>query len=207
LTPLRIASSTAASNSARFPYISPPGTIPGPDGNPVDQIVDGGVFENSGAATALDLYEWLLINAPAKGFSPAQIGVLQITSDPDLNDPSGRCGAAAAPPGAMQFAADELSAPTALVHTREARGAAAMQALQARVRAATYDTEHKERSPPYFSLRLSRQDARQVAPLGWTLSLAAAESLVQAWPPQNAPTHCNFEDRNRLANWLNGKAD
>ena len=204
LTPLRIAASTAASNSARFPYVSPPGTIPGPDGNPVDQIVDGGVFENSGAATALDLYEWLLINA--KEFTPGHIGVLQITSDPDLNDPTGRCGAAAAPPGAMQFAADELSAPTALLHTREARGAAAVQALQARVRASTYDPQDPHKPPPYFSLRLSRQDARQMAPLGWTLSLAAAESLVQAWPAKDAPTHCNFNDRNRLVNWLNGKA-
>jgi hypothetical protein len=173
----------------------------------VDQIVDGGVFENSGAATALDLYEWLLINAPEKGFAATRIGVLQITSDPDLNDPSGRCGAAATPPGSMQFAADELSAPTALVHTREARGAAAMQALQARVRAATYDPEQKDKPPPYFSLRLSRQDARQVAPLGWTLSLAAVESLVQAWPAQNAPTHCNAVDLERLVNWLNGKTD
>jgi hypothetical protein len=82
-----------------------------------------------------------------------------------------------------------------------------MQALQARVRAATSDPKQRDKRPPYFSLRLSRQDARQVAPLGWTLSLAAAESLVQAWPPQDAPAHCNAVDLKQLVNWLNGKTD
>ena len=43
--------STAAHNSARFPYVSPVGTIP------QRHIADGGYFENSGAGTAADLVE------------------------------------------------------------------------------------------------------------------------------------------------------
>jgi hypothetical protein len=47
--------STAAHNSARFPLISPPGTIRNTDGAIVDRIVDGGYFENSGALGAKEL--------------------------------------------------------------------------------------------------------------------------------------------------------
>src|ERR1051325_10644881 len=43
--------STAAHMSARFTYVSPAGRFD-PDGT---HVVDGGYFENSGAATALDI--------------------------------------------------------------------------------------------------------------------------------------------------------
>src|SRR3982751_6448640 len=41
--------STAAHNSARFPFISPPGSVRNQDQKLVDRIVDGGYFENYGA--------------------------------------------------------------------------------------------------------------------------------------------------------------
>ena len=44
--------STAAHNSARFPLISPPGSICNQDQAIVDRIVDGGYFENYGALGA-----------------------------------------------------------------------------------------------------------------------------------------------------------
>ncbi|MFG1298466.1 hypothetical protein V5F49_01600 [Xanthobacter sp. V3C-3] len=47
--------STAATNSARFPVISPPGSIYQVDTDVVDRIVDGGYFENFGAQSALEL--------------------------------------------------------------------------------------------------------------------------------------------------------
>lgn len=47
--------STAATNSARFPVISPPGSIRDAAGNIVDRIVDGGYFENFGVLSALEL--------------------------------------------------------------------------------------------------------------------------------------------------------
>lgn len=46
--------STAVHNSARFPYISPMGTLA--DGT---HVADGGYFDNSGAATALDVLRLL----------------------------------------------------------------------------------------------------------------------------------------------------
>src|SRR5262249_32732161 len=47
--------STAAHNSARFPFISPPGSIRNQDNMLADRIVDGGYFENYGALTAKEL--------------------------------------------------------------------------------------------------------------------------------------------------------
>lgn len=49
--------STAAMLSARFPVVSPAGTIRamGDDGQNGDRVVDGGYFENAGLTTALDL--------------------------------------------------------------------------------------------------------------------------------------------------------
>lgn len=50
-----VALSTAATTSARFPLISPHGSIGGRDGVIVDRVVDGGYYENFGATTALEL--------------------------------------------------------------------------------------------------------------------------------------------------------
>lgn len=47
--------STAAAMSARFPIISPHGAIRNLSNRVVDQVVDGGYFENDGLATALDI--------------------------------------------------------------------------------------------------------------------------------------------------------
>jgi hypothetical protein len=54
-----VALSTAGTMSARFPFISPHGTIRGRDHQFVDHVVDGGYFENFGATTALELAQVL----------------------------------------------------------------------------------------------------------------------------------------------------
>src|SRR5262249_49325579 len=65
--------STAVSMSARFPFVSPAGTIAF-EGTVADRIVDGGYFENSGAQTALEL-----AHALDKGFHLEPF-ILQITN-------------------------------------------------------------------------------------------------------------------------------
>ena len=76
--------STAAHNSARFPFISPPGSIRNHDNRLVDRIVDGGYFENYGALSAKELA--LAIHAIAPQLNPL---VIVISNDPaDLLDPS-----------------------------------------------------------------------------------------------------------------------
>ena len=47
--------STAALTSARFPFVSPHGTIKNLARETIDRIVDGGYFESNGALTAVDI--------------------------------------------------------------------------------------------------------------------------------------------------------
>jgi hypothetical protein len=88
ITPLDdVRLSTAAHNSARFPLISPPGSVLNYKDVIVDRIVDGGYFENSGALGARELAQ--AIRAIEPELMPF---VLIISNDPDdpvviLNDP------------------------------------------------------------------------------------------------------------------------
>jgi hypothetical protein len=74
--------STAAHNSARFPLISPPGSIRNDKQMIVDRLVDGGYFENYGALAAKELA--LAIHAVQPQLMPL---VVVISNDPqDLLD-------------------------------------------------------------------------------------------------------------------------
>jgi hypothetical protein len=76
--------STAAHNSARFPLISPAGSVRNRNQAIVDRIMDGGYFENYGAFGAKELA--LAVNAVEPGLAPF---VLVISNDPDdLLDPN-----------------------------------------------------------------------------------------------------------------------
>ena len=85
LQPLRIKGcdvrlSTAVSNSARFPFISSHGDIKAVDGKPVDRIVDGGYFDNSGIVSAMELHVQITrLDDDLKPF------VLFLTNDPGFN--------------------------------------------------------------------------------------------------------------------------
>jgi hypothetical protein len=70
--------STAALNSARFPLISPAGTIRNQDHKIVDRIVDGGYFENYGALSAKEMA--LALHAVDQRLFPF---VIVISNDPD----------------------------------------------------------------------------------------------------------------------------
>ncbi len=71
--------STAAHNSARFPFLSPPGELHNGRGELVDWIVDGGYFENLGVQTATEIAE--AITAVDGNLKPF---ILVITNDPTL---------------------------------------------------------------------------------------------------------------------------
>ncbi|MFL5072028.1 MAG: hypothetical protein ACJ8D9_20805 [Xanthobacteraceae bacterium] len=70
--------STAAHNSARFPIISPPGSVRNQKHQIIDRIVDGGYVENYGALSALEIA--LAIRAVNSALAPF---VLVISNDPD----------------------------------------------------------------------------------------------------------------------------
>jgi hypothetical protein len=69
--------STAALLSARFPLISPPGVVLNSKGKVVARIVDGGYFENFGAATAQEIAQQL----KQAGLYPF---IIAINNDPEL---------------------------------------------------------------------------------------------------------------------------
>jgi hypothetical protein len=72
-----ISLSSAALLSARFPLISPPAVVSNLQNKVVARVIDGGYFENFGAATALELANQL----KQAGLNPF---VIEITNDPEL---------------------------------------------------------------------------------------------------------------------------
>ena len=93
--------STTALMSARFTYVSPPGTMKG-----IGHVVDGGYFENSGAATGLDVASWLQANLPV------DVWVIVIKFGPDS---SGL-------PSPQRFGNEFFGPMNAIFDTRDARG-------------------------------------------------------------------------------------
>lgn len=162
--PTQIRLSTAANNSSRFPIVAPAGTLKrestSDDPNTMDRIVDGGYFENFGAATALDILERLVREPKVE---PTQLVVIQISSDPDYGGVDGGEGRRrTASPGSF---AGELRSPlNALLNTRTARGVLAAQRLHDWTVA---------NSGTFVELRLIESKEYSVPPLGWTLSAEA----------------------------------
>jgi hypothetical protein len=122
--------STAAHNSARFPFISPPGSIRNQDNRLVDRIVDGGYFENYGALAAKELA--LAVHAVAPQLRPL---VIVVSNDPsDLLDPADDATpdeqGASRPHAAAGELLTEASAPiTTFAHSRTAHGILAVDQL------------------------------------------------------------------------------
>jgi hypothetical protein len=127
----RVPLSTAIHLSARFTYVSPAATIDDEDGHVWDRLVDGGYFENSGAATLAELVEavcqraddadreWHCGNsAPGIRVFPV---VLLIKNDPQ--SPAACTGSDAVDYHAPTALLSEVRSPIdALLATREARG-------------------------------------------------------------------------------------
>lgn len=76
-----VRASTAAHNSARFPLVSPAGTLNGRNGTK-GHIVDGGYFENGGLETAYDIARTVRRLRPNR-----QIVIIEISND-DTRDPA-----------------------------------------------------------------------------------------------------------------------
>jgi hypothetical protein len=75
----RLTLAQAVHNSARFPYISPAALVSTTAGEPWDYLVDGGYFENSGAATLNAMIAGILKLGVVK---PEQLVVLVIENEP-----------------------------------------------------------------------------------------------------------------------------
>jgi hypothetical protein len=163
-----IRASTAADNSARFPLFGPVGVLR-PHGTAntalppaTDLVVDGGYFEDFGATTLLEMLD-VLQEAAQRDKIPIRFVVIQIIGAPPVEMPSMR--SAAAPRG---FFGPLVT----LLRTRDARGAAATEALARRV--ATL-------GGVYVPLRLGISPTGQSAPLSWSLSAIAQHVIDAQW--------------------------
>ncbi|MEO7423933.1 MAG: hypothetical protein ABI036_02035 [Fibrobacteria bacterium] len=151
-SPFRI--STAVMLSARFPYFCPPGTLKNPDGSNWGHIVDGGYFENSGAATGWEILlqvKSLLAKYPPKaadavscdsirypdaafaGLRPWRLKpiVIMITNDVEYDvlaesDPHH-------PERASRILNGVMSPPNTLLAARNARGVYSMKRMRAEI--------------------------------------------------------------------------
>jgi hypothetical protein len=169
---------TAVHNSARFTYISPAGTVWPAGERPRGHVVDGGYFENSGAATAQELVE--AISQICRNCN-GQIYVLYLRNSPETDpDVSSEW---MSPEGEEQEGSKELdlftdsyprlnevlSPPRALLNTRNARGSLAVVSLSESSQVASF-----------FQLGLCERDSkgkRAPLPLGWQLSETARDSM------------------------------
>ena len=154
--------STAATNSARFPVISPPGAVRNTKDNIIDRIVDGGYIENYGAITAMELA--VAVNAVQRELAPF---VLIISNDPDENPIINQIDV----PDAVLLT--DVSIPIqAIASARSGRGRLAVQELEETLTKCTEDTAHIRVWPQYFEEGIGDKKTKRSLPvsLSWWLS-------------------------------------
>ena len=114
--------SAAAGASARFTYVSPAGSLKTPEDKKM-RVVDGGYFENSGAATAMDLLNALMSQQKENDEKKLYPILILIRNDPGAPFVCHRNQAGEDPeePGAGEFLNDLSSPIRALLKARTAR--------------------------------------------------------------------------------------
>ena len=162
--------STAVLLSSRFPYVTPAGRISGPvperKGETIElRVVDGGYYENSGAATIRDLLasigDLLVKEVRQHGKTWRLVPIfVQFTNDPILSDP---------PEVKPASAGELLSPPRALFKTREAHGYSETLRLDKLVRTRYCGY--------YFHIRTRQYQTH--LPLGWYMTRSAREEMQQ----------------------------
>jgi hypothetical protein len=173
---------TAANLSARFPVVAPVGALRlARDGSgETMRFADGGYYENSGAASLIDLIERLRGEDPSRAaFENPRILpiILQISNDIDAVTKTGQPPAIKVGPTWM---GELLSPLRTSLNTRSARGSEERTALRQLAETAGW---------PYLRFQLCPSpDKMPDPPLGWTLS-DAAQSVIDAH--LSDPEHCS----------------
>ena len=162
--------STATHLSARFTYVSPAATVRVASGNVWGHLVDGGYFENSGAATLLDVATALEKAARELDLAGRIVPVvLLIANDPFGTKPSEDPTSTVRNP--MSFAVEMRAPPVALLQTREGRGTQAQAVLKRSIEWRGVDV------PPGRFEFYQPKDTGVPLPLGWMLSPSARDAL------------------------------
>jgi hypothetical protein len=169
--------STAAHMSARFTYVSPAGLLPGGG-----RVVDGGYFENSGAATALEvLYEIEAAIEENKWPETVVPVVIEIRNGPTEQNPDTRKDIVEEKKEPKheekrqrEFLSEALSPLTTLFNTRSARATFSQEAIES-------EQESQREAHPGVTvrnrLRYGLHDSAVPLPLGWMLSGGAATEM------------------------------
>lgn len=172
--------SSAAHNSARFPYVSPAGMWRGADGRIAGRLQDGGLFENYGAETALDILRAVCDEvecvgdgeaagkaAPRRGSGPRILPiVIMITSDPSLPRNLGEIPRYRV----SNFAAEIRSTLSTYEQVRGGRG------IEAALRLQEWSRDH---GGSVFQFSMCDTDTAGASPpLGWALSSAAQRRIA-----------------------------
>jgi hypothetical protein len=176
--------STAAHNSARFPYIDAAGTLVTRNFDTIDRIVDGGYFENFGAASTYDLLRALNTERISKG-KAVKFFVIQISSDPDLQDQAARNAGWDHPISPwLNFASDTTAPPVSLFNTGDALGVRATEVLHSYV-----DTIDNDQLSYYASFPLRNKGEA----MSWVLSRRSVQLLGNEWCRYNENAYTRFE--------------
>ena len=192
--------STAAHNSARFPFVSPAGSWRegrGDDrtaGKVVGRLQDSGLFENYGAVTALEILQ-LTEQRLGGRYTPV---VVQISSDPAL--PADLAPSPKSPVNNIAY--DVLTTLRTLLNTRASHGEEAAVRLM----------EWAQQRGSYLHFRMCDPAREGLAPpLGWALSRHATQTIrsyLVETPGDTAPS-CraqNLANVRQLCSLLGAKA-
>ena len=189
--------STAAHNSARFTYVSPPGRIQRGDTIELGHVVDGGYFENSGLATLREILD--VIQSRDSGAKPV---VIYLCNDPIpcRERPAGL------PVTARSAVIDWLGPIKALLSTRDARGSLSRADIVALSNVEFFqlnvcdaliaaDTTTTADTSTLGSVAREKQGRERVVspPLGWLLSKVARDwmdSSLTAGSASLRPSQC-----------------
>lgn len=181
--------STAVLNSARFPYVTPGGTLVREDNN-YGHIVDGGYFENFGAATLAEAIRAVTAVLADREITPI---VIQISSDPQLDGTDvAACGPVGGRPDQVRGRAggNDLLAPIdAAFAARSARGVLAAANLARDYCGAG--------GAKFFHFRMCGWDEAHVPPLGWVMS-KASERLIGEDMLEQCGNAAQFDELKRL---------
>jgi len=160
-----VPASTAAHLSARFTYVSPAGSLRKRNGKETTaRVVDGGYFENSGTATALDVLAALYERGRALNLDFILVYVNNDPGEPETST------AAPARPAAHRWLTELMSPIDALFNARVARGTYSQSLTKEFVEA---NAQGGKRNYYHFGLK----QEKSAPPLGWFLSAKSRGSI------------------------------
>ncbi len=186
-SPTDLPLSTAAHNSARFPYLSPAGTLK--RANLKGHVIDGGYFENFGAATAFDLLRAIARYADRVAHNDVPIlpVIVQISSDASLQYKSLEDLDPILPDRTSRFE-NEIRAPLiGMLAVRNARGTLAAKRLaqwsaacdrNAR-RGLACGASTSLAGAKFYQFQLTRDASGRSPGLGWQLSRRSIADICQ----------------------------